>query len=586
MSSVFDGTASVIVQFPPSDSSSTSVTSPPTCAAAEAAAYPAGPPPRMTSFIAAVYDLRMSQLASTIDVAGIRAGFPSIDGDRVFLDNPGGTQVHRSVYDAVESYYRDSNANLGGPFVTSKASDRILEEARSEAAAFLGAASGSEIVFGANMTTLTMHASRILCRGLGPGDEILVTGLDHDANVAPWMLAASDRGVTIRQAGIDTETCLVDVDDFASKLSGRTRVAAFGWASNGAGTINDVARLAALCREAGALSYIDAVHYAPHGAIDVGTIGCDFLVCSAYKFFGPHVGILYGRSELLAQHRPYKVRPAPDEPPHSWETGTINLEGIAGTAAAIGYLRGLGIDRVSAYERDLSARLLEGLESIAGVTVYGTRDLDRRCPTYAFNVAGQHPAAVSAALAEPQHLRLGRQLLRPRADAAARDRRLWRRGPGRRRPLQHDRGDRRLPGGRRLRLAGTVWHMKVGALLAGVLVAAALAGTLWTSTRGTDHHAAAAPPTAAPSRLPTLAEGSLPCSTQRTAALTAGLVQARGDTYAALAGVRVGTVHPGVLADAIGEWMTAVDDGRRCLGPRAVITQNRAIGRVLLQIGG
>jgi cysteine desulfurase family protein (TIGR01976 family) len=354
----------------------------------------------MTSFIAAVYDLRMSQLASTIDVAGIRAGFPSIDGDRVFLDNPGGTQVHRSVYDAVESYYRESNANLGGPFVTSKASDRILEEARAEAAAFLGAASGSEIVFGANMTTVTMHASRILCRGLGPGDEILVTGLDHDANVAPWMLAASDRGVTIRQAGIDTESCLVDVDDFASKLSGRTRVAAFGWASNGAGTINDVARLAALCREAGALSYIDAVHYAPHGAIDVSAIGCDFLVCSAYKFFGPHVGILYGRSALLEQHRPYKVRPAPDEPPHSWETGTINLEGIAGTAAAIAYLRGLGIDRVAAYERELSARLLEGLEGIAGVTVYGTRDLDRRCPTYAFNVAGKHPAAVSAALAD------------------------------------------------------------------------------------------------------------------------------------------------------------------------------------------
>ena len=342
----------------------------------------------------------MSTTSPTFDVAATRAGFPSLTPGRIHLDNPGGTQVHRSVYDAVESYYRDSNANLGGPFVTSKASDRILDEARSEAAAFLGAASGAEIVFGANMTTLTMHASRILCRSLGPGDEILVTGLDHDANVAPWMLAASDRGVTIRQAGIDTESCLVDVDDFASKLSGRTRVAAFGWASNGAGTINDVARLAALCREAGALSYIDAVHYAPHGAIDVSAIGCDFLVCSAYKFFGPHVGILYGRSELLEQHRPYKVRPAPEEPPHSWETGTINLEGIAGTAAAIGYLRGLGIDRVAAYERDLSSRLLEGLESIAGVTVYGTRDLDRRCPTYAFNVAGKHPAEVSAALAE------------------------------------------------------------------------------------------------------------------------------------------------------------------------------------------
>jgi cysteine desulfurase family protein (TIGR01976 family) len=354
----------------------------------------------MTSFIAAVYDLRMNPLASTIDLAAVRAGFPSIDDRRVFLDNPGGTQVHRSVYDAVEGYYRDMNANLGGPFSTSRATDAMLEDARAVAAEFLGAASGSEIVFGANMTTLTMHASRILCRGLGPGDEILVTGLDHDANVAPWMLAASDRGVTIRQAGIDTETCLVDVGDFASKLTGRTRIAAFGWASNGAGTINDVARLTALCREAGAVSYIDAVHYAPHGAIDVAALGCDFLVCSAYKFFGPHVGLLYGRAELLHQQRPYKVRPAPDDPPHSWETGTINMEGIAGTAAAIRYLRRLGLDQVAAYERELSARLLEGLEGIAGVTVYGTRDLDRRCPTYVFNVAGKHPAEVSAALGE------------------------------------------------------------------------------------------------------------------------------------------------------------------------------------------
>jgi cysteine desulfurase family protein (TIGR01976 family) len=354
----------------------------------------------MTSFIAAVYDLGMNPLASTIDVAAVRAGFPSIDDRRVFLDNPGGTQAHRSVYDAIEGYYRDMNANLGGPFSTSRATDAMLDDARAVAAEFLGAASGAEIVFGANMTTLTMHASRILCRGLGPGDEILVTGLDHDANVAPWMLAASDRGVTIRQAGIDTETCLVDVDDFASKLTGRTRVAAFGWASNGAGTINDVARLTALCREAGAISYIDAVHYAPHGAIDVSGLGCDFLACSAYKFFGPHVGLLYGRAELLERHRPYKVRPAPDAPPHSWETGTINMEGIAGTAAAIRYLRGVGMEQVAAYERELSTRLLEGLAGIAGVTVYGTRDLDRRCPTYVFNVGGKHPAEVAAALGE------------------------------------------------------------------------------------------------------------------------------------------------------------------------------------------
>jgi len=184
------------------------------------------------------------------------------------------------------------------------------------------------------------------------------------------------------------------------KVTDRTRVAAFGWASNGAGTVNDVAALCALCRDAGAISYVDAVHFAPHGPIDVAAVGCDFLVCSAYKFFGPHVGILYGRAELLERHRPYKVRPAPPEPPHSWETGTVNLEGIAGTAAAVAYLRSLGMDAVAAYERGLAARLLEGLTSLAGVTVYGTTDLDRRVPTAAFNVAGRAPAEVSAALGE------------------------------------------------------------------------------------------------------------------------------------------------------------------------------------------
>ena len=218
--------------------------------------------------------------------------------------------------------------------------------------------------------------------------------------------------------------------------------------------------------------------------------------------------------------------------------------------------------------------------------MYGTRDLDRRCPTDAFNVAGKHPAAVSAALAERNifvwdgnyyALELMQRLGIEDSGGAVRVGAVHYNTTG---------GDRRLPGGRRVRLAGTVWHMKVGALLAGVLVAVALAGILWTSSRETDHRAAAAPSAATPSSLPTLAEGSLPCSTQRTAALTAGLVQARGDTYAALAGVRAGTLQPGVLADAIGEWMAAVDDGRRCLGPRAVITQNRAIGRVLLQIGG
>jgi len=341
----------------------------------------------------------MNEIATLLDPAVIRSGFPSLRDGRIYLDNPGGTQVHKSVYAAIADYYRDSNANLGGPFETSVASDRILADARAQVAGFLGA-EPNEIAFGANMTTLTMHASRTLFRELGPGDEVLVTGLDHDANVAPWLLAAEDRGVVVRQVGIDPAACVIDPNVFAGLLSDRTRVAAFGWASNGAGTVNDVAALCALCREAGAISYVDAVHFAPHGAIDVAAVGCDFLACSAYKFFGPHVGILFGRAELLERHRPYKVRPAPDEIPHSWETGTVNLEGIAGTAAAAGYLVSLGMDTVAAYERGLATRLLEGLSAIDGVTVYGTTDLDRRVPTAAFNVAGRAPGEVSAALGE------------------------------------------------------------------------------------------------------------------------------------------------------------------------------------------
>jgi cysteine desulfurase family protein (TIGR01976 family) len=340
----------------------------------------------------------MSTTAHPLDVAALRAQFPSLREGRIYLDNPGGTQVHGSVIDAIGEYLREHNANLGGPFETSVASGRMLDEARAAVARFLGAKPG-EVVFGANMTTLTFHASRILCRELGHGDEVLVTGLDHDANVTPWVLAANDRGAGVQVAGIDGETCLVDIEDFASRLSGRTRVAAFGWASNGAGTVNDVAALCALAREAGAISYVDAVHYGPHGPIDVAALGCDFLVCSAYKFFGPHVGVLYGRRELLEQHRPYKVRPAPDEPPHSWETGTVNLEGIAGTTAAVDYLQSLGMESIRAYERGLAARLLEGLDAIPAVTVYGTRDLDRRVPTVAFTVEGRSPAEVSAALA-------------------------------------------------------------------------------------------------------------------------------------------------------------------------------------------
>jgi cysteine desulfurase family protein (TIGR01976 family) len=340
----------------------------------------------------------MSTTSPTFDVAAVRAGFPSLTPGRIYLDNPGGTQVHGSVIDAVTEYYHRFNANLGGPFETSLESDRVLASARSDVAALLGA-DPAEIVFGANMTTLTFHVSRALTRGLQPGDEILLTRVDHDGNVAPWLLAAEDRGLTVRFADIDPEACTIDVDDFASQLSSKTRIAAFNWASNGAGTISDAKRLCELTREAGAISYVDAVQYAPHGPTDVHALGCDFLACSAYKFFGPHVGVLFGRSELLSTIEPYRVRPADYPPPQNWETGTINLEGIAGAAAAARYLMGLGWDAVSAYERSLAQRIIDGLDAIPGVTQYGTRDLDHRVATIVFTLEGRSPREVTEALA-------------------------------------------------------------------------------------------------------------------------------------------------------------------------------------------
>ena len=339
--------------------------------------------------------------ASDLATTALRAQFPALaHPGRIYLDNPGGTQVHRSVLDAMAGYLTDLNANLDGAFDTSRRSTSMLAAARADVGRLLGAGAEHEIVFGANMTTLTLHAARILLRDLGPGDEVLVTGLDHDGNVAPWLLAAADRGVTVRQAEVDLDECVVSVADFASKLSARTRVAAFGWASNGAGTVNDVAKLVRLTSEAGALSYVDAVQFAPHGPVDVSDLGCDFLVCSAYKFFGPHVGVLAARRELLERYRPYKVRPASDVPPTSWETGTVNLEGIAGTAAAARYLLELGMDRLVAHERTLTARMLDGLDAIAGVTVYGSRDLDKRVPTVTFNLAGRSPAEVASRLGD------------------------------------------------------------------------------------------------------------------------------------------------------------------------------------------
>jgi cysteine desulfurase family protein (TIGR01976 family) len=334
----------------------------------------------------------------TLDVEAVRARFSALRQPLAFFDGPGGTQVPDSVIDSISGYLRESNANVSGPYETSRRTEALVTEARLTASAFLRCAA-EETIFGANMTTLNFMLTRTVGRDWQPGDEILVTKLDHDGNVSPWLELARDRQLDVQFVEIHDDTTL-DLDDLEAKLSDRTRVVAFPVASNAIGTLTDVKRVVELAHGAGALAWADAVHFAPHGPIDAAAIGCDFLVCSAYKFFGPHVGILFGRAELLERHRPYKVRPAPDEIPHSWETGTVNLEGIAGTAAAAGYLQSLGMDAVAAYERGLGARLLDGLRAIEGITVYGTGDLDRRVPTAAFNVAGRAPAEVSAALGE------------------------------------------------------------------------------------------------------------------------------------------------------------------------------------------
>ena len=342
--------------------------------------------------------------ARAYDVDEIRSHFPALSlrdeagRSMAFFDGPGGTQVPTGVIDAVSRYYRESNANSGGAFLTSERSDAIAARAHEAIAELLNAKSGDEIKFGANMTSLTFHIGRSIGATLRPGDEIVLTALDHEANVSTWRAMAADRDVIVRMVDVNVEDGTLDLDDLDRKLSERTRLVAVGYASNALGTINPVAEIVRRAHAVGALTYVDAVHFAPHGPIDVQALDTDFLVCSAYKFFGPHVGILYGRHELLERHRPYKVRPASDEPPHSWETGTVNLEGIAGTAAAIAYLQGLGMPAVRAYERELAERLLDGLVAIDGVTLYGTRSLDRRVPTAAFTVAGRTPAEVSATL--------------------------------------------------------------------------------------------------------------------------------------------------------------------------------------------
>jgi cysteine desulfurase family protein (TIGR01976 family) len=331
-----------------------------------------------------------------LDITAVRARFSALNRGLAFFDAPGGTQVPDEVIDAVAAYLRESNANLGGRFETSRRSDLLVGEARRAAASFLGCAA-EEIVFGANMTTLNFALSRTAGRELEPGDEIVVTRLDHDGNVAPWLELAQDLGLVVRFAEIRDDTTL-DLDALAAQLSERTRIVAFPWASNAVGTVVDVARVSALAHEAGALAWVDAVHFAPHGQIDVAAAGVDVLLCSPYKFFGPHLGLAYARSELLERWRPYKVRPQSSEPlGHRFETGTLPHELLAGFVAAVRYLASVGWDAITAHERELGERLLAGLPE--SCRLHGLPSIDGRVPTFCFTVRGQTPAMAAEHLA-------------------------------------------------------------------------------------------------------------------------------------------------------------------------------------------
>ncbi len=357
------------------------------------------------------------------DIDWVRAQFPSLKlkvggQPAVFFDGPGGTQVPQRVIDAMRDYLTGSNSNTHGAFATSRRSDEIIAAAHAAVADLLGC-DADEVVFGPNMTTLTFALSRAIGRELKPGDELIVTRLDHDANVGPWA-ALEERGAIIRWVDFHSEDCTLDMEDLKRQINSRTRLVAAAYAANAVGSISDVAEIARMAHSAGAWAFIDAVHYAPHGLIDVRAIDCDFLACSSYKFFGPHGGALYGKRELLVTLRPYKVRPAPETVPERWQTGTQNHEGLAGIVAAIGYLAELGrrvrpstktrreqlvaaYEAIGEYERSLVERLICGLLEIPGLTFYGIRDKRRfneRTPTVAIRMEGFSPRQIAEYLGE------------------------------------------------------------------------------------------------------------------------------------------------------------------------------------------
>ncbi|MCH8891272.1 MAG: cysteine desulfurase-like protein [Myxococcales bacterium] len=362
-------------------------------------------------------------MTSTFPIDSVRAQFPGLQREvagwpAIFFDGPAGSQTPRRVAEAVSDYLLHRNANHGGPFATSQESDAMLAEAHRAVADFVGAESSEEVSFGANMTTLTFALGRALARTWKAGDEIVVSRLDHDANVSPWELAARDAGAVVRQIGVRPDDCTLDLDSLRSSLGERTRLVAVGAASNLAGTINPVQEIAELAHAAGAQLFVDAVHLAPHRLIDVGRWDCDYLVCSPYKFFGPHIGVLWGRAEFMAELPAYKVRAADDLIPDRWMTGTQCHEGIAGTLEAVNYLADLGrevagesADRrgalraaftaIEAYESSLCGRLLEGVGRLAGARIVGINDVKRlaeRAPTVAILAGDCSPVALSEAL--------------------------------------------------------------------------------------------------------------------------------------------------------------------------------------------
>jgi len=379
--------------------------------------------------------------ASSLDLAWVRSQFPSLNQTvsghpAAFLDGPGGTQVPQRVIDAISAYLSHDNANTGGAYSTSRHTDAMIARARGAMADFLHCGA-DEVVFGPNMTSLTFAISRAIGRELKPGDEILVTRLDHDANVSPWLAMAEDRGVTVRWAEIHDEDCTLDMSDLASKINPNTKLVAVGYASNAVGTINPVRVITKLAHAAGALCYIDAVHYGPHGLIDVTALDCDFLACSTYKFFGPHMGVLYGKREHLKRIRPYKVRPNTDAIPNCWEWGTLNHECIAGIEACVGYIADIGqlaterlphpsrfskggnsdspskLTRRAAveaayaaihqHERSLLERMMDGLKRIPRLKIYGITDpalFEDRCTTFAVRIEGHTPLELATKLGE------------------------------------------------------------------------------------------------------------------------------------------------------------------------------------------